>query len=212
MKFSVTRVLQAESDRLSKPKPLPTVKIKQQAAVPFSQVTAEGPKHTSVADTLALDLANELATARKERDKLSTRAVHLVNEIEQRLRSESPVMAEAFLQGELPMPELANAYAAIQTASDTLLAIYDRIEHVRQVGVLPDESPGAATSQDLSALRGQLYRLKDNIYKARTKLATKSPKNPLRKAMWAEEIARLEAEREDLKLRIKRLTDGEREK
>lgn len=220
MKINVGKVLQAEKERLSKPKPLPRVVIAKKKEVRSKEVEVlaapEDPliKQFDLSDTqqakefLLHQLEMEMILLKKDRAKISSRAATMVEELEASLRKESPAMADDFLEGKLARPELVNAYNAISNLSDQIAALYDKMEHVRQFGELPSQGQQFQQSENIDALRNRLIRLKDNIYKAKTKLAKHTPKNPSRRAMWEEEIARGEAEREDIRLKIKRLTDG----
>jgi len=212
MKLKVTQVLAEAKAREAKPKPLPKLRVKGPAPtepeadqvehVPLSFGEGLGVRSLSP----ATPLWSEMLILKKERAKLSTRAANLVEEIEAQLRKESPAKAEAFINGEISHPALKQAYNGIQHMSDQIMQLYDRIQHAEQTGTVPQ--PEAPPNHNIDALKHQLTRLKDNIYKARKKLEGKPPKNPTRIQLWQEEVARLEAEREDVRLRIKRLTHG----
>lgn len=209
MKISVATVLKAEAERQAKPKPMPVVKLKAMAP-PSPQGEGPGVREVEappVRHHLVDELFAQMVALKKERAQLSTRAAHLVEQTEARLRAESPARAQAFMAGELAVPELKQAYEAIQHLSDQVMELYDRIRLAEQTGQQPAEQP-APDTRELEALRWQLNRLKDNIYKARKNLKSKVPKNPARVMIWQEQIAQYEAEREDVKLRIKRLTHG----
>lgn len=148
----------------------------------------------------------EMVRVKKERDIISTRTARMVEEITDKLQKESPALANEFLAGNLPMPELAEQYEAIQALTDQAIALYDKTQHQDRYGSLGTAlAAKKETSHDVMAIQHQIRRLDDSIYKTRKKLTTGKPKNPSRVAMWNEKIALDEARRNDLKAQLKRL-------
>src|SRR5690606_19596850 len=157
----------------------------------------------------------EISRLKTERGKLSTRTAGLVSEIAQRLMAESPSTARSFMNGELPMPELAEHYARIDALTAQAAAVWDEIRYIEQHGKPPvaTEAPVPVLeedSPDISSLQHNIRRLDDRIHKTRKKLSGKVPKNPSRVALWKEKIALDEARRDELKRKLKSLQHGER--
>lgn len=224
MRIDVKQVLKRAAEREQEVKPLPQVRIFR------SQPTAKQPRKpkavkppntqlglplepTTITNPVLAALEKDYAAIQKERAILSTRTAFLVIELEAKLRAQHPGMADEFMKGKLPMPELKDHYAKIQALSDKMLALWDTMRYVEQYGEMPQAKPvlvKAEQSVDVMAVQHQIRRLDDLIYKCNNKLRNsqagiKAPKNSERVNQWKEKIALAEAERNALKHQLKRL-------
>jgi hypothetical protein len=150
---------------------------------------------------------------------LSTRTVPLIAELEAKLMEHSPAYAAEFMNGNLPMAELAAHYANIQSFTDQAKAIYDKIVYVDQYGKLPEVSivdhgqstmDHAPESSEASALKYEIRRLDDVIYKTGKKIAQskggiKGPRNTGRVLEWQTKVSMAIISRDDLKVKLKRM-------
>jgi hypothetical protein len=211
IKLNVNRVLQQAEKRALEPVPLPKVQVGKSKAWTAKKSEAQPP------DDLVKDLWDKMVTVKKERAKLSTRSAQLVMELEHRLRStEGPGTAEAFMSGNVPLPELREHYSKIQELTDQAIELYDKIRHVEQYGELPAEKQPEGlirmSGVDVSLLQLELEKLRDLICKTKRKIAVGKAKNPLRINEWHEKLALAEARREDVRLKIKKLQYDARDK
>jgi hypothetical protein len=222
--MKVGSVLKREQEEKARVKPLPKLRKREpqreEPAMPVPGLNAEQPEPiSSEKDILIAKLDAELAQMKRDRGKLATRTAWLVAELEQQLRAKSPAMAREFMDGNLPMKELEEHYAAIEAHTDKGAVIHEQREYVERYGVLPDVTPVALQvkkeSLDISGLKYQIRRLDDLIYKKNKNLqkvntGIKTPKNNGRPAQWREELALAEAQREGLKQQLKRKQNEQR--
>lgn len=210
---SVDEVLKREAQRKVEVEPLPVVEIgPSRARQVDSEVHAEIRQEIRVnsdKQVLLAELWAEISSLKTERGKLSTRTSYLVAEITEKLMNESPATAMSFMAGDLPMPEIAEHYEKIQDLTRQATEVWDKIRYVEAHGKLPEAKPKVRAlsldSPEISALLHQIRRLDDRIYKTNQKLSGKIPKNPSRGALWKQKLALDEAERLELKLKVKKL-------
>lgn len=231
MKINVNQVLKRDAEKKQEVKPLPKVVVmgRRSATGPRSTVVQKILEETPpevkkavreygdsvVKDSLLKGLWQEMSDIKTARGKLSTRTAYLVAEVAQKLMNESPATAQSFMNGDLPMPEIKEHYAKIQALTDQAIAVFDKIQYVEQYGKLPvpAEIPAPVLDEDspeASVLHHQIRRLDDRIHKTKKKLAGKVPKNPSRLAMWKQKVAMDEAQRDELKRKLKNLQYGAR--
>jgi hypothetical protein len=208
MKINVRTVLDQAEKRKKEVKPLPKINIQRSETIPIATETSPNSKVDADRQALLDELQTDLVRVKKERAVLSSQNWKLVEAIEARLRAESPVAADAFLDGKLKLPELEEHVAKIEALTDRGAQIYDDMEYVRQHGKRPDQVdaiPTQETSSDAKAINYEIRRLDDRIHKTRKKLARGKAKNPLRIALWNQKIAFDEAQRDQLKHKLKKL-------
>lgn len=221
IRINVHEALAREAQRKAEVKPLPNVKVvssKQAAPTQKPKSQQQSPQQNQLTvfadkEHLLGDLNEQMKVIKTRRGKLSTRTWFLVNEVAEKLRKESPGMAIAFLDGELPMPELAQHYSQIQACTEEAIAIWDNIRYVEQYGKLPDEVKPElpqAEGPDIDAIHYNIRRLDDLIYKCNDKIrkatgGLKQPKNSERITTWRQKISLAEAQRDDLKHKLKSL-------
>jgi hypothetical protein len=224
MKLNVSAVLAKEAERKAKPKPLLVVKVKpsfsKETTKVFNEVLAQVTSEVKADHQIAkIDLVNELEMERtrllKQRAILSSKTANLVQEVAVKFRSESAGLEKEFMCGNLPSPELAAHYEKIEALTRQGAELYDKIEHAKMYGKLPTVEHIKilpSESIDESDIKYQIRRLDDSIYKKTNNIKNKRPKNPSRLSMWQEELAMAQAERNDLKLKLKSLQDEARAK
>lgn len=217
MKLNVNKSLTAEAERKARPVPMPSIKTKSTPAVrqPDEPIQVTAPAMDDrLDDILISQLEHERHGVMIERKKLSTRTASLVNEVYLRLKTnEGHSVAEEFMKGNIPAPEIAEHWKKIQDCTDKLIALYDRIEYVKQNGKLPEVTSVPALNQDtpdVAAITWEIRRLDDLIYKLSKKLekanaGIKKPKNSERTNTWRTTMAMAEAKRDELKLKRKQL-------
>jgi hypothetical protein len=154
-------------------------------------------------------LSAQMARVKKERAILSTSIAPTVDRIYEKLKAESPGIAEEFMKGNVPMPELAELHNKIVGKTEEWTALWDKVRHVEQTGKLPEEvseqlsTNNEQRSTDADALTAQIRRLDDLIYKTSKKIKAsngiKKPKNSERINLWKTTVAMAEAEREVLR-------------
>ncbi len=232
MGLNIKKVLQKAAEEQARVKPLPTIRVKAAPVKSTPMIDlVDVPAHIKeevdqqFADIekkhLISELTAELAAMKRQRGKLSTQTAHLVLEIENKLKAQNPAMAAEFMKGNLPMPELAEHYAAIEAHTDRGAVIHRKLDYVERYGMLPGEPTvkielKGSESPDVSAIKYQIRRLDDLIYKKSKNLekvntGIKTPKNTGRPAHWREIIALAEAQRDDLKQQLKRKHHEHRE-
>lgn len=164
---------------------------------------------TSNQQLATTDLENQHAALLLQRNKLSTSIAPMVESIRVKLLAESPELAAAFMRGDMAMPELRELRGKIDAVQEQMMEVYDKIEHLKTYGKLPEpviKGLGMkAESEDIKAVRYEMRRLDDLIYKKNKALRDKPNAKPDKKLDWIETIALAEAKREDLKHKIKRL-------
>jgi len=220
MRLNVERVLAEAAAEEKRVKPLPVIRVngKRQSTVHSPRSTVVRPQPVDRGQpTVDLqpqsdDLNIKISELKRARGKLSTRTAYLVQEFEAKLRAESPAVADEFMKGNLPMPELADHYAEIQALTDKIGALWEQQRHFEQTGEM--QLPVASyrlpeADQQLDAMHHEVRRLDDLIYKTTKKLnhhnaGLKKPKNSDRVFEWKEKIALANARRHELKEMIKR--------
>ncbi len=226
MGINVSKVLKADAERKARPAPVPNIKSKNSTVARHGSLVNEnrsvivqveldlGP---SKKDLLVAELEKEYTVLKKVRAQISTQSAHLVNEIIEGLRKESPTMADEFLAGNIPMPELATQYQKIVSITDDQLApLYDKIQHVKMYGELPgaavvNEGPLIVDNgQDVKAIQYEIRRLDDLIHKTYKKIelakgGIKAPTNSERVNDWKNKIAMAESNRTELKTKLKNI-------
>ncbi len=237
MKINPAKVLKEEAERKARPVPVPKIKFRQDAAgvslvteKPEVIITLDDSqwveKHDKLMsdvkllskDLLLDDLWRQMAVVKKDRAKESTRTARLVEELEDKLRkTEGPAAAEEFMKGNIAMPELEAQYRVINSYTDQAMKLYDKIQHVERYGELPGEvAEGAqisAETEDAKAMKYEIRRLDDLIYKTNNKLkkangGIKPPKNSDRVNEWKKTLAMADARRQDLKFKLKNILNG----
>lgn len=165
---------------------------------------------TSNQQLATTDLENQHAALLLQRNKLSTSIAPMVESIRVKLLAESPELAAAFMRGDMAMPELRELRGKIDSVQEQMMEVYDKIEHVKKYGTLPAPAEHKVLSgegDDIKAIRHDIRRLDDLIYKTNKKLEDAVGKNVKadRKLDWIEKKALAEAQRDELKHKIKRL-------
>jgi len=141
----------------------------------------------------------------------------MVESIRVKLLAESPELAAAFMRGDMPMPELRELRGKIDAVQEQMMEVFDKIEHVKKYGTLPPPAEHKVLSgegDDIKATRHDIRRLDDLIYKTNKKLEDAVGKTVKadRKLDWIEKKALAEAQRDELKHKIKRLEYEQRAK
>jgi predicted nucleic acid-binding Zn-ribbon protein len=155
-------------------------------------------------------LNSEYSALLLQRNKLSTSIAPLVESIRVKLLAESPELAAAFMRGDMAMPELRDLRGKIDSVQEQMMEVSDKIEHVKKYGTLPPPAEHKVLSgegDDIKAIRHDIRRLDDLIYKTNKKLEDAVGKTVKadRKLDWIEKKALAEAQRDELKHKIKRL-------
>jgi predicted nucleic acid-binding Zn-ribbon protein len=162
-------------------------------------------------------LNSEYSALLLQRNKLSTSIAPLVESIRVKLLAESPELAAAFMRGDMTMPELRDLRGRIDAVQEQMMEVFDKIEHVKKYGTLPPPAEHKVLSgegDDIKAIRHDIRRLDDLIYKTNKKLEDAVGKTVKadRKLDWIEKKALAEAQRDELKHKIKRLEYEQRAK
>jgi hypothetical protein len=165
---------------------------------------------TSNQQLATTDLQNQHAALLLERNKLSTSIAPLVESLRVKLLAESPELAAAFMRGDMTMPEIRELRGKIDTLQEQMMEVFDKIEHVKKYGTLPPPAEHKVLSgegDDIKAIRHDIRRLDDLIYKTNKKLEDAVGKTVKadRKLDWIEKKSLAEAQRDELKHKIKRL-------
>lgn len=223
MKLSISKVLSDDAERKKQVKPLPAFKLKGVVVTPASNqqpvATTEQPVTSNqqpattteqpATNTQIHELEQEMIRVKKQRAILSTQGVRLVESIEARLRADSGAeAAQEFLDGNLPMPELAAHYANVMQFTYQMQALHDRINRIKQYGAETEKADDVVDSNDARIIQYELRRLDDLIYKTGLKIrqsqgGVKKPKNSDRVNEWREKLSIAELRREDLKRKLK---------
>lgn len=223
IRLNVTKVLKQEAAEKARVKPLPKVRVKGSKITPEVKDKVDNQFAQIDKDHFLTELWTEMGQLKRDRGKLSSTIAIKVEEIDTRLTKESPGMSHEFINGKLPMPELADLAEQIQSYTDRMALVWDKIRYVDQYGTLPAEVTQEAvkleleeSSVDVMALHHEIRRLDDLIYKCNKKLqqnnnGIKAPKNTGKVAEWREKIALADARRIDLKLQLKKAQYGARE-
>lgn len=234
IKLNVAQVLKREAAEKARVKPLPKVRVIKSASPPtkptvkITVVHDEGinnlVKQTAGLnkDLLLKELWTEMGQLKRDRGKLSSSIAWKVVEIDSRLTKESPALAHELMKGNLPDAELKDLAEQIQSFTDRMARVWDKIRHVEQYGELPAHVEDKVelqldeTTVDVAALHHEIRRLDDLIYKCNKKLVNnnrgiKAPKNSSKVHEWKEKIALAEARRDELKLKKKKLEYEARE-
>jgi hypothetical protein len=225
IKINIAEVLQREKEKREQVRPLPTIRVvrKDDLSTPAAAPASSLNKTAGPVDEKQL-LLNELieksTRIRKERAKLSSKSWFIIEDIKKKLAKEGAAVVKAFENGDIPVPAIKEHYAAIQSHTDALKELYDKIRFVEQYGALPKEKPLVSIenkeSKDANAIHYEIRRLDDLIYKCNNKLTKagagiKKPKNSARLEKWKLKIEFAEAKRIKLKQELKRLQYESRE-
>ena len=178
-----------------------------------SKVEGEKPNVLITADIFNFELATlqaQYATIKLQRDRLSTSIAPLVESLRVKLLAESPELAAAFMRGDMTMPEIRELRGKIDSLQEQMMEVFDKIEHVKKYGTLPPPPEHKVLSgegDDIKAIRHDIRRLDDLIYKTNKKLEDAVGKTVKadRKLDWIEKKSLAEAQRDELKHKIKRL-------
>lgn len=248
MKLNVKKVLAKAEHEKKRVKPLPKVRVRRSIVNDQLSMINDKPTHRSPVlkrilaetppevkqkvkaygdavmekDRLLKDLWTEMGQLKRERGKLSSSIAWKVVEIDTRLAKESPALANELMKGNMPDGELKDLAEQIQSFTDRMASVWDKIRHVEQYGELPAhveekvELQLDETSVDVAALHHEIRRLDDLIYKCNKKLVNnnrgiKATKNSSKVHEWKEKIALAEARRDELKLKKKKLEYEARE-
>jgi hypothetical protein len=196
-------------NKKKKPKPKSNIKL---AIVAKPKAEIKKPDAAPMLHELEIDYARIL----KERHMLSSYTARLVERTIEDMKKESPALLTEFMEGRLPVPALKQHYAKIQDKSDQLLALYDKMEHLKRYGTMPVMKAPAESiikimdSPEAAQVRYEIRRLDDYIYKRLKKI--EDWKKGLRKPVNTQaindtkvEIQLAEARRDDCKVKLKRL-------
>jgi hypothetical protein len=226
MKINVKKVLADQELKKAKTKPLPRVIINQvvqkiETSVPETRTTVPKIKTPlSEKDMLLKDLWEQMHVVKVERGKLSSRTAYLVDEVAEKLKAlRGQAEVDALFNGEIAIPELVEHRSKIRKYEEEGKLLYSKINHVKLYGKLPEVismDPATLMAQettDTKALKYDLRRLDKLISKTQNKAKSGKPKNPSRIATWNEKISLAEAEREEIRRKIKRIEyDGRTER
>lgn len=213
---------QAEERKLN-PRPSPKIVIVKKASLYLNPSVIESGKtlppprvttniEASEKDAILKDLWEQIKTIKNDRGKLSSRTAYLVEDIFERLKG-NPILLEDLRVGRAALPELKEHYEKIQALTDQATKVWDNIQYVERYGKLPVEPEAQGLkdiSEEESVLKYQIRRLDDFIYKKKNNIEKKVPKNPSRLAVWKAELQQAEAQRDELKLKLKELQYGTR--
>ena len=222
IRINVTETLRKEAKRKAEIKPLPKVRVISQRANGKQLVTQDDVTRDAVAQVTQTELFDEkthlvkslwddFAALKRQRGELSSQTFAIVEQCRVKLEKEGPATANAFMHGELAMPEIKEHYGKIQALTERMGRLYEQTRHVEQYGKLPVE-PGpdisGSQTEDEKLIQYEIRRLDDLIYKCNAKLqksnaGLKAPKNSERTAIWKQKIALAEAKRADLKHKLK---------
>jgi hypothetical protein len=225
VKINVHQVLADSEARKKEAPPMPKVIIRKVfAATGKKETTPEAKKQSGEApspktgdtkkDLIMRELWEQMSALKTERGVLSTRTAYLVTEVANKLLQHDCAKANAFMNGELAMPEIAEHYEKIQAITKQATAVYDKIEYVDKYGKLPEDPNSKPVldeeSPEVSSITYQIRRLDDFIYKTEKKVKGPPPKNPSRLTMWKLSIDKAIAERRMLKTKREDLQDAAR--
>lgn len=167
------------------------VESKKVESVLLSSLRPSGvarPSGLSERGLLIAELEEESLATRRRRDKLSNAA------------------REAWKNG-ASQEELANWYVKINEVTEELKKVYDKKQHVERFGKLPEADKPMVNGQstmDISAMKLRKTQLNYQMSKLRKNLKDGKPKNEERKNWWAEQLAVLQAEWDEIDGKIKR--------
>ena len=175
------------------------------------------PETTNPSNLELATLQAQYATIKLQRDRLSTSIAPMVESLRVKLLAESPELAAAFMRGDMTMPEIRELRGKIDSLQEQMMEVFDKIEHVKKYGTLPPPAEHKVLSgegDDIKAIRHDIRRLDDLIYKTNKKLEDAVGKNVKadRKLDWIEKKSLAEAQRDELKHKIKRLEYEQRAK
>jgi hypothetical protein len=184
VKINIAKIEAILAQKTSPPPP-----PKERELIKVQQPTTNHQQRLPLLDTLA----TQMARVKKERAILSTSIAPTVERIYQKLKAESPGIAEEFMKGNVPMPDLAELHNKIVGKTEEWTALWDKVRHVEQTGKLPEEptlgpSLLERAGGEADALTTQIRRLDDLIYKTNKKIKSssgiKKPKNSERINLW----------------------------
>ena len=184
---------------------MPVISAPPQPSPELEQIVA-----TPEASALLNELEAELAKLKKDRAILSSQNCKLIEQVEEKLKKESPLLAAEFVKGNIPTPELAEHYARMQDLLMKTSRLYDDIAKLKRGEKLVVESPQISDNdlQQIDALKTQIRALDSVIAKTGKKVKEGKPKNADRIVFWKEKLALANAKREDLKAQLKKLENG----
>ena len=215
--FMITLEFDDDGNVLRKSKP----KVSQSFHYSPSVALAKGGKSeqpTTNNQQPLTELQSHYSTLLLQRAKLSTSIAPLIESIRVKLLAESPELAAAFMRGDMAMPELRDLRGKVDSVQEELMEVFDKIEHLKKYGTLPEPVTKGlgmkAESDDIKAVRYEIRRLDDLIYKTNKKLEDAVGKTVKadRKLDWIEKKSLAEAQRDELKHKIKRLEYEQRAK
>lgn len=219
MRINVDQALARAEQRKNAPKPQPKIHIGKSTISPASrQPGIPAPRKAPPADQrdlLLKDLWSQMSKIKTDRGVASSHTYYLVREVISQLKQENIEKSQAFLDGELAHPRIAEHYALIQGFTDRAMELYDTIQYVERFGKLPETqqvSLPESESVNANALHYEIRRLDDFIYKTNKKIKGPAPKNPSRVMEWKEKLAMAEAQRDEKKNQLKKLQRDAREK
>lgn len=228
MKLSLNpvKVLADDAARKAEVKPLPVVKIGMKRAVVSTNILmAEPVKPVLIEEARSLvvktdrpevlnELWIEMGSLKRQRAKLSSNIAYMVGNVETEFRKENAAIANEFIKGNLSAPELSEHWEKIQSLTEKMQEVFDKITSVEKYGQLPAEevktvSIESNTSTDVKALLHEIRRMDDVIYQNNKKIikangGIKAPKNSDRVNTWREKVALAEARRVELKHKLKK--------
>jgi len=200
-------IINLNRDKKAAPKPKVKVAVASRPRAEVTKPPAEPMQH---------ELEIEYARVLKDRKILSSYTHRLVAHTIENLKAENPALLVEFEAGRLPVEILKEHYARIQAKSDELMALWDKIEHLKRYGTMPVMKAPAESiirimdSPEASQVRYEIRRLDDYIYKRMKKIegwkkGLSKPMNTDAMNYTKTEIALAEARRSDCKVKLKRL-------
>lgn len=228
MKLNVSKVLAAERERKARVLPLPIIRSKRTVEVQYVAPVKKEPEITitigAEVDHAGMDklskesalllLEIEMRALKVERAKLSNAIPKVIEEVTARLTKEGPAIADEFLKGNIRDHQVRAHYHKIQSVTDQMMVVYDKINHVKIYGALPvpveTQNLASVQSSEAKSIKYEIRRLDDLIYKSADKIkkaksGLKAPKNSERVNTWRETIAMAETRRDDLKMKLKQI-------
>ncbi|MBZ0245142.1 MAG: hypothetical protein K8H85_04270 [Cyclobacteriaceae bacterium] len=102
--------------------------------------------------------------------------------------------------------ELAEHYELIESFRPGLIALYDKIQHVKQYGALPAAPEPAEENLDPYFLKDRKKKLVDKRCKLRAKLRTRAnPSKPAKILEWEQELALADMEYKEVEEKLKQI-------
>lgn len=216
MAIKISKVIQAADERRAAGPPMPKLKSAPGHVIIVSPAEAKAVIHAAgpgasipiahtPKDAILKDLYDQLAQVKRDRAQLSSQNAPMVTRINAQLKEKNAGMAEEFMAGRLPMPEIKEHYQRILGLTDRAIRLWDQIKHVEKYGELPGGQETSKESKDEEALKHRLRTVIDALSKTRRKLKEGKAYNPSRIMMWEEKVSHLEAQQQELQSQIKKL-------